>query len=626
MNCEQVKELLSAYLDNALAPEERRSVATHLEACPECSEMLADFRRFDVLLSRMPRINPDASLRERIFSSQEYLELTGTSGVDERLTGQTVPHKQMRYTATQRPQLVALPGGRSDQRSSSLSSLPGDLYTAKTDVRKRGRRGGWGQRIMQIVIAATVLLTLGVGSFIGWNVWKQQPTVAHNTNGITPPAGPGQGPIPAGIRFLFLRNGALWSAPTDGGNGVLRLTPENTTVAANWTVRPALAGRSAGNLIAYIDLQQGFVHIIRSDGQNDIAIQQALLKPGVSPSSQWDTDTGTAILNSLAWSKDGSMLAFIADPKGAGQPGLYIYTLSTGAIRQVTLPIAGTVSRSIWSPDSVRIAFAVKLNGKTGILDYNAENNGVLTLSTDVNAQGHPGDTLLSLDWSPTTDTPAVTWTVGSVGHVRSIWTQRVGIEGNTRPVLLASGDYAQANYSRNGHNGAGSWLLVINNAGVAGDILMLDLSASVEKLTIGKRVSVAQWSPDGTSIDYFEALSSGLGTFHVVNTLTGIDTLVAASAAADPAPTWSADSLHLAYSTGVHVLVVDLRNLRTSQPLKQQSEATAFSWSADSPSQLVLVSGDGPQGIYLVDTQHDTSLQLDREGIQGPIQWAQIP
>ncbi len=74
MNCEQVKELLSAYLDNALAPEERRSVATHLEACPECSEMLADFRRFDALLSRMPRINPDASLRERIFSSQEYLD------------------------------------------------------------------------------------------------------------------------------------------------------------------------------------------------------------------------------------------------------------------------------------------------------------------------------------------------------------------------------------------------------------------------------------------------------------------------------------------------------------------------------------------------------------------------
>ena len=31
MNCEQVEELLSAYLDNMLAPEERRAVAAHLQ-------------------------------------------------------------------------------------------------------------------------------------------------------------------------------------------------------------------------------------------------------------------------------------------------------------------------------------------------------------------------------------------------------------------------------------------------------------------------------------------------------------------------------------------------------------------------------------------------------------------
>src|SRR6266700_4070397 len=114
MNCEQVKELLSAYLDDALALKEQRGVAAHLAVCLECSSMLADFQRFDVLLSRMPRIKPDASLRERIFSSPEYLELANISGGDRRLSGQTVPHSQTRQTA--RPQLVALPGGRSDQR------------------------------------------------------------------------------------------------------------------------------------------------------------------------------------------------------------------------------------------------------------------------------------------------------------------------------------------------------------------------------------------------------------------------------------------------------------------------------------------------------------------------------
>jgi hypothetical protein len=320
------------------------------------------------------------------------------------------------------------------------------------------------------------------------------------------------------------------------------------------------------------------------------------------------------------------MLAFIADPQGSGQPGLFIYTVSTGEIRQVPLPVAGAVSHPVWPPDGVRIAFEVKLSGKTALLDYNTENHGVLILSPAVNAQGNPGDTLLSLDWSPNAVTPALTWSVGSIGHVHSIWMERVGVGDVAGPVLLARGDYTQADYSRNSYNGAGSWLLVANNAGLPGDITTIDLFSSVVKLTNGKQVSVAQWSPDGISIDYFEALSSGLGAFHVINTITGTDAMVAASVAVDPAPAWSADSQHLAYSTGVHVLVVDRRDPRTSQPLKQQSSATALSWSATSPFQLVLVSGDGQQGIYLVDTQHDTSVRLDKEGFQGPIQWTQIP
>jgi len=43
MNCEQVEELLSAYLDNALAPEEWREVTAHLQTCTKCSAMLAEY-------------------------------------------------------------------------------------------------------------------------------------------------------------------------------------------------------------------------------------------------------------------------------------------------------------------------------------------------------------------------------------------------------------------------------------------------------------------------------------------------------------------------------------------------------------------------------------------------------
>ena len=76
MKCEQVKESLSAYLDSQLVLEEREAIATHLQTCTECSNVLVDFRYFDTLLSRLPRVEPNALLRQKIFSSAEYQEIT----------------------------------------------------------------------------------------------------------------------------------------------------------------------------------------------------------------------------------------------------------------------------------------------------------------------------------------------------------------------------------------------------------------------------------------------------------------------------------------------------------------------------------------------------------------------
>jgi len=40
MNCEEINDLLSAYMDNELPEEERRHVATHLDACSSCQAQL----------------------------------------------------------------------------------------------------------------------------------------------------------------------------------------------------------------------------------------------------------------------------------------------------------------------------------------------------------------------------------------------------------------------------------------------------------------------------------------------------------------------------------------------------------------------------------------------------------
>jgi Tol biopolymer transport system component/anti-sigma factor RsiW len=627
MNCEQVEELLSAYLDNALAPAERREVAAHLQTCSSCNIMLVEFIRNDALLSHLPRVSPDPALRERIFSSPEFLGLTGTFDASreaqEDWTIPRLPARSPRRDTPGRPQLVAIPGGR------STSPTPSIKPATQQRERAHKRRNSRGLRAFLLAIAASVLLTIAVGSVFGINFWLHQTQTANN-RAITPPTGLQQsGPLSAGMRFVFLRGGALWSVLANGSSKQAdRLTPLNVTVAENWVVSPGQAGRSAGDMLAYIDLQTAFVHTIRSDGQQDTIIKQPLLKANVQPMSVWDTDTGATILNSLAWSKDGSMLAFVADSAGTGMTKLYIYSTETGTVQMVQVSGNGSVSHPVWSPDGIRLAFEFTNNRSISILDYNIQNHGLLTITNNIESQANTADTVLTLDWSPSLDVPAITWSVGEIGHVHSLSIRRVGVDGATGPRQLLVGDYVQAIYSRNGHNGIGSWLVVTSVAGRAGDLLRVDLTpgSGVVQLTSGKQVSFVRWSPDGMHIDYLDALSSGVGTLHIVNLISGVDSVIARSVVNDPALAWSADGQELAYSTGTQIGVVNLQARYQTLFLKLKGAASAFAWFATASHQLVVALRDVYQGIYLVDTQRNTSLQLDKQGTGGPIEWTEIP
>jgi Tol biopolymer transport system component len=320
------------------------------------------------------------------------------------------------------------------------------------------------------------------------------------------------------------------------------------------------------------------------------------------------------------------MLAFVADPRGTGLPALYIYTLSSGNIDAVPLPSKGAVSYPVWSPDSIRVAFVFEHDGQKGIVDYNVQNHGIVTIVPNVASPEHSDDTILKLDWSPDINIPAITWSVGTLGHIHSIWWQQMGVESSVAPRSLTKGDYAQAAYSQAGHNGAGSWLVITSRTGLPRDIMVVDLSANDTLLTYGKQADVAQSSPDGKYIYYLDSVSSEMGTLHIINTITRIDTIIDLNVVSDPAPAWSLDGQRLAYSTGAHILVVNMQAIKASLPLKIQGLATALSWSISLPNQLVIAIGDQQQGIYLVDTQHNTSLQLDSLNASDPILWTQIP
>ena len=652
MNCEQVEELLSAYLDDTLALGEtaqsaqqlKIDIAAHLQDCLHCSTMLADFSRFDDLIAHMPLISPSADLRNKIFSSPAYLELTGTTDAASSYNFRQnssesdfrVPFRNTKSTRRDtpgRPQLVALPGGRSTSPNPAIHPPTSDIPSsrANTNPLRRRHKSNWGLIVMRATIAAALLLTLGIGSLIAWNIWSQSNSIAKNTGTITPPAAPpqsGPGPFSAGMRFVFLRNGSLWSTPADGTSSARQLTPKNVTVAANWIVSSPLPGRYAGDMLAYIDLQQAQLHVLRSDGQRDITLSLPLLKTGISPSSVWDTSIGANILNGMAWSPDGSMLAFVADPTNTGLTSLYIYSQNSSTVQTVPLPLKGNISHPTWSPHSDRVAFEMTHNNSISILDYNTQNHGLLVITDNINARGVPTDTLLSLNWSPDTAIPAITWSVGVIGHIHSVWLRHVGNGGNAYPQELLLGDYVQAIYSNNGHGGVGSWLLVASAVGRATNLWRIDaIQGSLPvMLTSSKQVNFAQWSPDGTQIDYLDSISLGVGAFHVVNVTTLVDTFIASSVTNSPAPAWSSTGQQLVYSTGTQTVIVDLQQGKKLNPLSLRGLASTFIWSANSSNQLVLVLGDGQPGIYLVDSQHHTSHQIDTESTDGPILWTEIP
>jgi anti-sigma factor RsiW len=68
MNCDRVQELLAAYSDADLSPEEALSVENHFRACGECASLAALLREADAALAAFPEIDPGCELRDLLIA------------------------------------------------------------------------------------------------------------------------------------------------------------------------------------------------------------------------------------------------------------------------------------------------------------------------------------------------------------------------------------------------------------------------------------------------------------------------------------------------------------------------------------------------------------------------------
>jgi hypothetical protein len=69
MNCERVRELMSAYYDQELAPDVEAAVREHFEKCPDCSQQLAEFAQLSKLAADMRQPDVPAGMWSSINAS-----------------------------------------------------------------------------------------------------------------------------------------------------------------------------------------------------------------------------------------------------------------------------------------------------------------------------------------------------------------------------------------------------------------------------------------------------------------------------------------------------------------------------------------------------------------------------
>jgi hypothetical protein len=68
MECKVIREKLSAFLEGAISPEEKRLIGEHLPTCQDCSNALEDLKKTEALLKGLEEVEPPAWLKQKVMA------------------------------------------------------------------------------------------------------------------------------------------------------------------------------------------------------------------------------------------------------------------------------------------------------------------------------------------------------------------------------------------------------------------------------------------------------------------------------------------------------------------------------------------------------------------------------
>jgi anti-sigma factor RsiW len=75
MPCRELVEVITAYLEDALPERDRRRFEAHLEACEDCREYVAQFRRTIALVGRVQPDGLSPRAREELLAAFRGLRM-----------------------------------------------------------------------------------------------------------------------------------------------------------------------------------------------------------------------------------------------------------------------------------------------------------------------------------------------------------------------------------------------------------------------------------------------------------------------------------------------------------------------------------------------------------------------